>query len=772
MLSTLNLARKLEFKLMATDTPSNHLELVQGTSIAGKKPVSSPGVLRHIEEAALASSRQLMEHMFSATDDLFYELSKRASSNNEQNLYFESMREIRIKKEGLIGAFLQKLSENFTDILTSGPTPVPNHRAHDEEVNLSIVEGDELEIELALKNMSNRAKESYKNEIYELAIRLDHLLLQSTVTEDNNPLNPFKISEAFVLACLDKLKISIKTRLILFKLFEKHVLKQLGHIYSDANHLLIEAGILPKVPKSLIKNASGDNSTSEVDQGSQAETNENARRQVPSNLGPDQTQESIAITPEALATLMTAVRSAPHAGSNGVPYAYYVSNPGPALAVQELVNILTSKQPVVDHRIARSEPKVVLRDLVNELLAKNNPAKPNSLEQTEEDTINLVALFFDQILEDPDLPIVVQSLICRLQIPILKVALRDPSFLTDNEHPARKLINSITKAGLQFDDSKPLERDPLYRTIVDGIQTINRQQSADDSVFSIIQSEIEELVQKESRKSHIVESRTTQTEMGKAKVRNAKAYAQTTLFDKLKDQQLPSIISNFLTNTWLQVLVITYIKEGKDGAKWVENEQLISDLIWLCKAHQDERSKARAQRIKPEILTRIEHGLELAIDNPETRQTRINEIEQIVESVITTADITKVEFKELDNSQKEALGRADASNKSWEEMTALERQQSQYEELSSKFFTLAKEIKEGRWVEFQETDGKLIRCKLSKKIDADNYLFVNRFGFKMKETSRRQLAYDMQFNRAKILNSAPIVDRIFENILNRFQSAA
>lgn len=754
---------------MATDNPSNHLELVQGRS-PGARPVSSPGVLKHIEESALASSRQLMEHMFSATDDLFYELSKRASSNNEQNLYFESMREIRIKKEGLIGAFLQKLSENFTDILTNKSSK-PSTAREDEEVNLSIVEGDELEIDLALKNMSNRAKESYKNEIYELAIRLDHLLLQSTVTEENNPLNPFKVSEAFVLACLDKLKISIKTRLILFKLFEKHVLKQLGHIYSDANHLLIEAGILPKVPKSLIKNASGDSAHS---RNEAPEKNESARARgaASSNLGPDQTQESIAITPEALATLMTAVRNAPHSGVNGVPYAFYASNPGPALAVQDLVNILTSKQPIVDHRIARSEPKVVLRDLVNELLSKNNPTQPNSLKQTEEDTINLVALFFDQILEDPDLPIVVQSLICRLQIPVLKVALRDASFLTNYEHPARKLINSITKAGLQFDDSKPLERDPLYRTIVDGIQTINRQQSADDSVFAIIQSEIDELLQKESRKSHIVESRTTQTEMGKAKVRNAKAYAQTTLFDKLKDQQLPGVISNFLTNTWLQVLVITYIKEGNDGAKWVENEQLISDLVWLCKAHQDERSKARAQRIKPEILTRIENGLELAIDNPETRKTRISEIEQIISSVITGIDIADVEFKGLDNSQIEALGRADDSNKSWDEMTALERQQSQYEELSSKFFTLAKEIKEGRWVEFQETDGKLIRCKLSKKIDADNYLFVNRFGFKVKETSRRQLAYDMQFSRAKVLNSAPIVDRIFESLLNRFQDAA
>ncbi len=766
---------------MATENPTSHLELVKGNS--DQKKVNSPGVLKHIEEEALRANRQLIEHMFSATDDLFYELSKRASSNNEQNLYFESMREIRVKKEGLIGAFMQKLCLSFEDLVAPGPRPLAHSgpiagssplanskpAPNNDEVNLSIVEGDDLEIELALKNMSNRARESYKNEIYELSIRLDHLLLQASVNEDNNPLDPQQIASAFVQSCLDTLKISIKTRLILFKLFEKHVLKQLGHIYSDANQLLIETGILPKVPKSLKKQASVDTPDTPVKNAQPGdETSDQA--EVPLGAIPGVRHErTIALTPEMLASLMTAIRS-----TNGGKSTYYsyTTNPGPALPTTDLTTGLTSKQPVVDHKIARSEPKVVLRDLVNELLAKNNPTAPNSLEQTDEDTINLVAMFFDKILEDPDLPIVVQSLICRLQIPVLKVALKDKSFLSDNEHPARLLINTITQAGIQFDNSKPLERDPLYRAIVDGIQTINRQYTLDDHVFTQVQGELIGLMQKESRKSTLVENRTTQTEMGKAKIRNAKTFAQSTLFDKLKDEQLPETISEFLTNTWLQVLVITYIKEGKEGALWVENEQLVSDLVWLCKSHTDERSKARAQRLKPEILGRIEKGLELAIDNPDTRSSRIEQIESTVDAlVVRDSESPTVTFKALDEEQKETLGRSEGAEKSWDEMTALERQQSKYEELSSKFYMMAKEIAEGTWVEYQEESGKVNRCKLSKKIDADTYLFVNRFGFKTLEKSRRQFAYDMQFDKAKVLDSTPIFDRVLNGIIAHFQDS-
>lgn len=745
---------------------TGNLELVTEKS---SKRIHSPGVLKHIEQEGLDACKQLLDHMFSATDDLFYELSKRATSNNEQNLYFESMREIRIKKEGLTTTFIQRLAGYFANLLKpNSHFKAPSNIKHENESALSIVDGDDLEVELALKNMSSRTRESYKNEIYELSIRLDHLLLQNTVDENSNPLDPQQISTAFVESCLQKLKIGIKTRLILFKLFEKHVLKQLGHIYSDANQLLIEAGILPKVPRSLSNNPSA--------QRPPTPTYEEAA--IPSGTpAPSATlnQEPghISLSPGTLATLMAAIRNSGAALANGNNYYFYGNNPGPAMAAQELATVLTKKQPVIDHKMSRSQPQNVLRDLINELLAKNNPNEPQSLRQQEEDTINLVAMFFDNVLEDQDLPLIAQSLICRLQIPILKVALKDKSFLSNANHPARRLINTITQAGVQFDESKPLERDPLYRTIADGVQTINRQYKLNDSVFEIVQSELEELLNKERRKSSIVENRTTQTEIGKAKIKNAKAFAQAALFDKMKEEQLPAVISEFLTNTWLQVLVITFIKEGKEGAHWVENEQLISDLIWLCKSHSDERSKARAQRLKPEILSKIEKGLEVAIDNPDTRTTRINDIEKTINNIMMTENIELVEFRELDDKQKETLGKSADAEKTWDEMTALERQQSKYEELSSKFYLEAKNVGEGSWVEYQnETDGKLLHCKLSKKIDAETYIFVNRFGFKVLEKSRRQFAYDMQFNKAKLLDSTPVFDRILENIVSHFKEGA
>jgi len=745
----------------------DHLELVGKRSTP---PIQPPRLLEHMRDSASESATQLLGQMFSATDDLFYDLSKRATSNNEQNLYFDAMREIRIKKQGVISEFDHQFRECFSQLLTSQPS---KKEAPAVEANaLSIVESDKLEVDVALSGMASRTRETYKQDLYDLTMRLDHLLLQIHVDDDNNPLAPKQLAAAFVKACESKLDVSIKARLILFKLFEKHVLKQLGRMYTEANELLKEAGILPKVPRHL-------NRTGAPYEPEEPETAESSTAQS------EQVQALPAINFQldlnALSTLMASVRwhnpgavSGEKNQCNTGPYTYYLyaSNPGPIMASPQLVTFLTRSQPVVDRQLSGKKPRNIIADLINQLLSKRDPELPQALEQPDEDIINLIAMFFDNVLSDHDLPLALQSLICRLQIPILKIALRDNSFLTDIGHPARKLINLITEAGLSFDETKPLERDPLYRKIEDGVQTINRLYKADGSIFEEFLEELQSEINKEMRKSELIEKRTTQSEAGKTKIRNARTAAQNALYLKMRNAQLPEVVGNFLTNTWLQVLIITHLNSGKDSSKWVEVESLVSDIIWLCQPHTDQRSLSRKKRLQPEVLHRIERGLAAAIDNPETRAAKVTALSEVLLSM-EEPDTPHVAFADLSDEQKNALGKNNPEKKTWEEMTALERQQSRYEQLSNDYYSLAKNISEGVWLEYQEeSSNRLVRCKLSSKLDADNYLFVNRLGFKVLEKSRRQLAYDLQFNKARIIDDRPLFERLMDKVVTHLKQAA
>lgn len=753
-----------------------HLELINQR---GREPIQPPRLLAHIQKNTLSHCEQLLAHLFSATDDLFYDLSKRASSNNEQNLYFEAMREIRVRREGIANRFLRTQSENFSNLIDGNAQEFDTWE-RDPETKLSIVDGDDLEVDLARSNMVSRTRDIYREELYELGMRLDHLLLQIEVNEDNNPLDPNLLTKAFIDACQATLEINIKAKLILYKLFEKHVLKQLGHVYADANQILMEAGILPKVPKNL------DN---KVVHGGATQAQAAAAPQSPAA----ESHTMFAPIPEfrmgydALSMLLAAARNFAFIGTPtaiGTPSAgqsvgaaagpanssfncyIYTANPGPTMAAPELASLLTQSQPTYDQMLASGAPRNIVADVVTQALQHSNPAQPQALEQNEENVINLVAMFFDQILADEALPIEIQSLVCRLQIPVLKVALRDRSFFSNPEHPARQLINSITRIGIAFDTTKPLDRDPIYRKMVDIVQVINRQYKTDDRIFSELQAELDTVVEKESRKSTVVEQRTTQTEAGKSRIKQARIAAQTSLYHRLKVVDLPDFVRTFLTTHWLQVMVITHLKQGAESSEWVSNEQTVSDLIWICQDHEDARSQQRRERLLPELLDRIERGLEVAIDNRDARKAKVAALEDALRVAPTAPQIQET-IAPLNSEQKEALGKGENAPKTWEEMTAVERQQARYEELSTGFYEMAKNMPEGTWLEyFNEEDGKKVRCKLASKIDADTYIFVNRLGFKVLEKTRKQFAYDMQFNRARLVDTRPFFDRIMGKVVN------
>jgi hypothetical protein len=746
-----------------------HLELINQR---GREPIQPPRLLAHIQKNALSHCEQLLAHLFSATDDLFYDLSKRASSNNEQNLYFEAMREIRVRREGIANRFLRTQNQSFSDLIDAN-TQGELESWEREQTKLSLVDGDDLEVDLARSNMVSRTRDIYREELYELSMRLDHLLLQIEINEDNNPLDPNQLTKAFIEACQATLEINIKAKLILYKLFEKHILKQLGHVYADANQILMDAGILPKVPKNLdnkvVHGGAAQSQAASASPSPAAEANPVFAPIPEFRMGYD-----------VLSMLMAAARNlafiAPTGPGNsgaatGSPSPQfncyiYTTNPGPVMAAPELTTLLTQSQPTYDQVLAAGAPRNIVADVVTHALKQNSPTQPQSLEQNEENVINLVAMFFDQILADEALPIEIQSLICRLQIPVLKVALRDRSFFSNPEHSARLLINSITRIGIAFDTTKPLDRDPVYRKMVEIVQVVNRQYKTDDRIFTELQVELDNVVERESRKSTVVEQRTTQTEAGKSRIKQARIAAQTSLYHRLKAVDLPEFVRTFLTTHWLQVMVITHLKQGAESSEWVSNEQTVSDLIWICQDHEDTRSQQRRERLLPELLDRIERGLEVAIDNRDARKAKVAALEDALRVAPTAPQIQET-IAPLNSEQKEALGKGENAPKTWEEMTAVERQQARYEELSTHFYELAKNMPEGTWLEyFDDENGKEMRCKLASKIDADTYIFVNRLGFKVLEKTRKQFAYDMQFNRAKLVDTRPFFDRIMGKVVN------
>jgi hypothetical protein len=66
--------------------------------------------------------------------------------------------------------------------------------------------------------------------------------------------------------------------------------------------------------------------------------------------------------------------------------------------------------------------------------------------------IDVVGSLFDQILSDSRVPPQMAREIARLQLPVLRVALNDPTFFSTRRHPVRRFVNRIASLACAFDD--------------------------------------------------------------------------------------------------------------------------------------------------------------------------------------------------------------------------------------------------------------------------------------------------------------------------------
>ncbi|MEE8041706.1 MAG: DUF1631 family protein, partial [Pseudomonadales bacterium] len=364
---------------------------------------------KHLIEAVRDSAEQqleaVLEGLFDNTDDTLFELADRSDRNADQHRYIDAMRDIRLKRLRIMRGFKEAYRNQFKRLLEAD-TPqsaFPDGLDDHEDANLALVENDELEVSVAISGMVSKAQSQHSMALFAVSTRLDSLLNSVAIDESNNPLGPRKLSESFGRAA-DQLEVDIRVRLILFKLFERHVLAKLAPIYESVDAILTGAGVLRDV-----RNLRRRTEHSSATEGSAPPRAAGSKSQAP--MGGTQMD-------------FDGLRQLMHSSQQGPARAL-----GPMVSTQEFMGALSQVQASASAMPLDplATPSMVDFD---ELVA----SQQGQLTRPDEDAVNLIGMLFNFILNDNNLAIPMKALIGRLQIPLLKVALMDHAFFSQSGH--------------------------------------------------------------------------------------------------------------------------------------------------------------------------------------------------------------------------------------------------------------------------------------------------------------------------------------------------
>ncbi|RBH44294.1 DUF1631 domain-containing protein, partial [Pseudomonas sp. MWU13-2860] len=94
------------------------------TDQANHSPLARlPVILLQVRDKAAQQLRHGLQELFDNADDTLFEMADRARNDVEQNIFFEAMRDLRLKRKNIERGFLEQFFEAFVALIQYDAAP-------------------------------------------------------------------------------------------------------------------------------------------------------------------------------------------------------------------------------------------------------------------------------------------------------------------------------------------------------------------------------------------------------------------------------------------------------------------------------------------------------------------------------------------------------------------------------------------------------------------------------------------------------------------------
>jgi len=242
----------------------------------------------------------------------------------------------------------------------------------------------------------------------------------------------------------------------------------------------------------------------------------------------------------------------------------------------------------------------------------------------EKAIIEVVALMFQSILAEDRIPPAVRVWFARLQVPVLRVALAEPEFFSNLNHPARQLIDRMGACVMGFNASS-INGSALENEIRRVVQVIEQYPETGRRVFQLVYDEFEKFLSKfltEKQSTSRLVSVAQQVEQ-----RETLAIQYTIeLRTMLRDMPVRDEIRDFLFKTWAEVLALSAVRDGAQHEDTLAYKRSASDLVWAASAKPNRTDRAQVIQNLPALLQRLRQGLALLGINDAAQDAQVKQL--------------------------------------------------------------------------------------------------------------------------------------------------
>jgi len=708
----------------------------------------APRARRLIEEThALVVSwlEAPLRHCLTEAEQRLYAQAERSRNPAEQQQNLYSRQLVQQHRQAIERRFGDAVRQCFSRIGTAREAEASV--ADTPRRPLELLDTTEHEQTVALDKLVARGEARHGAALFELGYRFAVLVSRPPLEGEHLPLGPQALAMAFRDA-ITPIDLSVEHRLLLLQSFDMLLVQNLSTLYDTVNEHLRADGILPQLrafPTARVqierpaRNVANDNPPTALHHPAQAAS--------PSTATP---RDSIAVLDNLREML------AHHRAGQGAPYD---QGGGRSATPQELQLALDALQlhvsDVADHARRELLSAQALRD---ELVTQLNTGRPEGaaqmqLSDEQGDTVELVAMLFEQLDRQLHQQGNAHSLLGDLQLPLLRMAVADQGFFNQQEHPARKLLGLVTEAANDWLDGPEGDIDRSLEAKLNQLVDRARREPPSTGLYTSLLADIEHHLGLLNRKAQIAERRQVEAMQGRERLEQARHRAAELMSERFEKCNPRGLLRTLLERAWSDVLALTLLRHGEDSEAFSLRLRITDQLLGQQPVADRNLLQAEVESGLQQIGMHAEEAVQVAqrlLGVPATRPASNNEA--------STATELALKLK-----QRQRLGEHVAPESPATAPPAPPTPAPAPESPERRIRQRLRQLPFGSWFEFIDpSNGRIMPRKLAWYSPVSgNSLFVTRRGLRSQEMTLEQLAHEMACGRVREMPP------IKENLIDR-----